>query len=49
MSQDKRMRQLIVRSYARLIRAKRKSLEDVPDGVMDALREIAPDLFGEDA
>lgn len=49
MSQTKRMRQLIVGSYARLIRAKRKVLEDVPDDVLDELREIAPDLFGEAA
>lgn len=39
------MERLIARSYARLIRAGRRTLDDVPDGVMDALREIAPDLF----
>lgn len=49
MSQTKRMRQLIVGSYARLIRAKRKALEDVPDDVLDELRKTAPDLFGDDA
>lgn len=43
------MEKLIAKSYARLIRAGRRTLEDVPDGVMDALREIAPDMFGEDA
>lgn len=48
MSQANRMRQLIVGSYARLIRAKRKSLEDVPDDVLDELRKTAPDLFGEE-
>lgn len=40
------MERLIAKSYARLIRAGRRTLEDVPDGVMDALAEVAPDLFG---
>lgn len=40
------MEKLIAKSYARLIRAGRRTLSDVPDGVMDALRKIAPDLFG---
>ncbi len=42
------MEKLVARSYARLIRAGRRTLADVPDGVMDALREMAPDLFGEE-
>lgn len=42
------MEKLIAKSYARLIRAGRRMLDDVPDGVMDALREMAPDLFGEE-
>lgn len=42
------MERLIARSYARLIRAGRRTLADVPEGVVDALREIAPDLFGEE-
>lgn len=42
------MEKLIAKSYARLIRAGRRTLADVPDGVIDALREIAPDLFGEE-
>ena len=41
------MESLIARSYARHIRAGRRTLSDVPEGVVDALREIAPDLFGE--
>ena len=48
MGQSKRMEQLIVGSYARLIRAKRKAIEDVPDHVLDELRKTAPDLFGEE-
>lgn len=43
------MEKLIAKSYARLIRAGRRTLDDVPDGVMDALREIAPDLFSDEA
>lgn len=42
------MEKLIARSYARLIKAGRRTLEDVPDGVMDALREVAPELFGDE-
>lgn len=42
------MEKLIAKSYARLIKAGRRTLEDVPDGVMDALREVAPELFGEE-
>ncbi len=42
------MEKLIAKSYARLIKAGRRTLEDVPDGVMDALREVAPELFGDE-
>ena len=42
------MERLIAKSYARLIKAGRRTLEDVPDGVMDALREVAPELFGDE-
>ena len=42
------MEKLIAKSYARLIRAGRRALADVPEGVVDALREMAPDLFGEE-
>lgn len=42
------MKKLIAKSYARLIKAGRRTLEDVPDGVMDALREVAPELFGDE-
>ena len=33
------MEKLIAKSYARLIRAGRRTLDDVPDGVIDALRQ----------
>lgn len=42
------MEKLIAKSYVRLIKAGRRTLEDVPDGVMDALREVAPELFGDE-
>ena len=35
----------IAKSYARLIRAGRKTLNEVPDEIIPALREVAPDLF----
>lgn len=37
----------IAKSYARLIRAGRKALAEVPDEIIPALREVAPDLFEE--
>lgn len=43
------MEKLIAKSYARLIRAGRRTLDDVPDGVIDALCEMAPDLFSDEA
>lgn len=41
------MEQVMARSYARLIKAERKTLDDVPPDVMPYLREIAPELFDE--
>lgn len=38
---------IIAKSYARLIRAGRKALAEVPYEIMPALREVAPDLFAE--
>ena len=35
----------IAKSYARLIRAGRKTLDEVPSEIIPALREVAPDLF----
>ena len=35
----------IAKSYARLIRAGRKTLGEVPSEIIPALREVAPDLF----
>ncbi len=35
----------IAKSYARLIRAGRKALDEVPAEMLPALREVAPDLF----
>ncbi|MCI2241526.1 CD1375 family protein [Adlercreutzia faecimuris] len=37
----------IAKSYARLIRAGRKALAEVPAEIVPALREVAPDLFEE--
>lgn len=39
------METLIARSYARLIKAGRKAIEDVPPNVVPYLRELAPELF----
>lgn len=39
------MEQVMARSYARLIKAGRKTLDDVPSDVMPYLRDIAPELF----
>lgn len=39
------METLIARSYARLIKAGRKAIEDVPAQILPALKEIAPELF----
>ena len=35
----------IAKSYARLVRAGRKTLDEVPAEIIPALREVAPDLF----
>lgn len=35
----------IAKSYMRLIRAGRKTIEEVPAEIIPALREVAPDLF----
>lgn len=40
---------IIAKSYARLIRAGRKALAEVPAEIVPALREVAPDLFEEAA
>lgn len=36
---------IFAKSYARLIRAGRKTLGEVPAEILPALREVAPDLF----
>ena len=43
------MNKAIAKSYARLIRAGRKALAEVPAEIVPALREVAPDLFEEAA
>lgn len=39
------METIIARSYARLINAKRKTIDDVPAQILPVLKEIAPELF----
>lgn len=39
----------IAHSYARLIKAELKTIDDVPVDVLPYLRELAPELFDQDA
>lgn len=39
------MLKTIAKSYIRLIKAGRKTVEDIPDEVLPYVRELAPELF----
>lgn len=41
------MEAIVAKSYKRLIKAGRKAVGDVPAEVVPYLKEIAPELFGE--
>lgn len=43
------MSNIIAQSYARLVKAGRRTVKDIPPKMVDAVKAIAPELFEEEA